>query len=60
MKKGTMTCSFDPYPSGNFVGSVAGSGKHSPAVGSPLLPFVLGSRIGGSPDFDRFVVSHGR
>lgn len=48
--------------------SVAGSGKLSPAVGYPLpitstlssSPFVLGSRIGGSPGSDRFVVSHSR
>lgn len=33
----------------------------APLLWDPLSsPFVLGIRIGGSPDFDRFVVSHGR
>lgn len=32
---------------------------NAPLLWDPLTsPFVLGRRIGGSPDFDRFVVSH--
>ncbi len=45
----------------DFGGKCGRTWGNAPLLWDPLSsPFVLGSRIGGSPDFDRFAVSHGR